>query len=186
MRVWCSVLLGLWLCGVARSVEHHFVAHDYDQDGHHNHTEFHDAAVKAVGIDLTPLEGRLAFEKHDTDKNGKMALHEFTTAVAHEQLFGSTLQRMLDRILFPLGLMSCGVIWCVALYFIGRLIVVEDYSDFNTNVTIFCCGSAIFLQFAFLRNWTLVVEIAAPLALLVLGGAAFSEFLQQRERVKHE
>lgn len=171
----------------AACVEHHFKAHDINNDDHHNHTEFRTAAVESVGIDLTPLEGRLAHEKHDVNKDGRMDLHEFTAAVEHEQLMATLFRRKLDRILFPIGLLSAAIVWSVALYFLAQLVIYEDTSDFNTNCTAFCCGSAILLQIAFTRGWTLVIEVAGPAALLVVGIAVIIHTQRKKQtRTKYE
>merc|ERR1711871_157667 len=131
--------------------------HDLDEDGYVNKTEFRHA-LHFHKHDHTPGEAREAFEKADTNVDGRLTFGELKEAIGNEA--ASTFKRKMDRYLWPLGLLACPLLWMNAAYFAAQIIVKDDHSTITTATALLSAFGGILLITAFQNNWDIVVDFA--------------------------
>merc|ERR1711934_947458 len=100
--------------------------YDTDQDGHFHHEEFH-VALEGHGVDITPGEAKKVFGKHDHDLDGKITVDQLQRAVKVEH--ENTLQRRVERYLWPIGMLSCPLLWVFTFYSGAKIVIFDDLSD---------------------------------------------------------
>jgi len=135
------------------------------RDGHVNRTQFPEA-MTGHGVDITPGEALRSFGNHDSDLDGKLTPEELQRAVSAEH--ARTFQRRVERYLWPLGLMSCPLMWLNAAYFAVKIIVFDDISSITLVAAALSASSAVLLQFSFLYGWNVIVDLAGGVTLVYI------------------